>query len=120
MRPVRRVLRQPNRKLLPAEIDQLVADYQAGVWLTELGMRHGLHRQTAQASSPAAPSEWSRHAVQDVPWQVRVAGRLYEASGLSLVQVAARFEVASNTLRRVLASAGYRIRPREYFGRQSR
>jgi len=31
-----------------------------------------------------------------------------------MVQVAARFEVAPNTLHRALASAGFRIRPRGY------
>jgi hypothetical protein len=46
---VRRQLKRPNRKLSPVEIDQLVADYQAGLCLTELGERFGLHRQTAKA-----------------------------------------------------------------------
>lgn len=44
-----RVLRQPNHKLQPMEIDALLADYAAGLCLTALGEKYGLHRQTAKA-----------------------------------------------------------------------
>ena len=50
------------------------------------------------------------------PEQVQAAGQLYEASGLSLAQVAARFDAAPNTLRRAIGRAGFRIRARGYAG----
>jgi DNA-binding MarR family transcriptional regulator len=114
------VLQRPNRKLSLAEIDQLVADYQAGLCLTELGKRYGLHRQTAKAHLERRGVTIRSELPALTPDQVQAAGHLYDALGLSLVQLANRFEVAPNTLRRALASAGYRIRPRGYCGRQSK
>lgn len=114
VRPVRRVLRRPNRKLSPAEIDQLVGDYQAGTCLTELGQQCGLHRQTVKAHLERRGVTIRSELPAMTAEQVQAAGRLYEASGLSLAQVATRFEVAPNTLRRALGRAGFQIRPRGY------
>lgn len=115
VQPARRVLQRPNRKLSPAEIDQLVADYQAGICLTKLGERYGLHRQTAKAHLERRAISIRSELPALTPDQIQDAGRLYE-SGLSLVQVSARFEVAPNTLRRSLGRAGFRIRSRGYAG----
>lgn len=115
-RPARRVLRRPNRKLSRPEIDQLVADYQAGVCLTGLGKRFGLHRQTAKAHLERREVTIRSELPAMTPDQVQEASQLYEASGLSLLQVAARFGVAPNTLRRALVRAGFKIRPRGYAG----
>ncbi len=116
--PVRRVLQQPNRKLSAAEVDQLAADYQAGLCLTKLGERYGLHRQTAKAHLERRGMAIRSELPAMTSDQVQAAGRLYEASGLSLARVAARFEVAPNTLRRALGRAGFQIRPRGYAGRR--
>jgi hypothetical protein len=115
LRSARRVLQRPNRKLSPAEIDQLVADYQTGLCLTELGERYGLHRQTAKAhlercgvtvrsELPALSEEQVAHAV-----------RLY-ADGWGLNPVAAQLSVAPNTVKRALLARGVRLRPRGFAG----
>jgi len=43
------VLRQPNRKLQPAEIAELVASYVAGASIRSLGKQYGMHEQTVRA-----------------------------------------------------------------------
>jgi len=93
-----------------------VADYQAGLCLTALGERYGLHRQTAKAHLERRQVCIRSELPAMMPDQVQAAGQLYEASGLSLAKVAARFEVAPNTLRRAIGMAGFRIRPRGYAG----
>lgn len=100
----RRVLR-PNHKLQPREIDLLVADYWATVCLTELGLKYSLHRQTAKAYLERRGVPNLSEVPTMMPGQVQAAGQLYEASGLSLAQVAVRFEVAPNTLRRAIGAS---------------
>jgi len=46
---VRQAIRQPNRKLQPAEVDKLVERYVAGESLNELGRSYGMHHQTVRA-----------------------------------------------------------------------
>ena len=111
---------RPNHKLQPGAIDRLVADYRAGMCLTELGLKYSLHRQTAKAHLERRGVTIRSEVLTMTPVQVQVAGQLYEATGLSLAQVAARFEVAPNTLRRAIGRAGFRIRPRSYAGPRSR
>lgn len=111
---------RPNRKLQPGEIDQLVADYLAGMCLTELGMKYSLHRQTAKAHLERRRVTIRSEMPSLTPEQVQAAGQLYEATGLSLAQVAARYEVAPNTLRRAIGQAGFRIRARGYADPRSR
>lgn len=89
-----------------------MADYRAGVCLTELEERYGLHRQTAKAHLERCGVTIRSELPAMAPEQVQAAGQLYETSDLSLVQVAVRFEVAPNTLRRAISRAGFRIRSR--------
>lgn len=44
-----KVLRQPNRKLQPGEIAELVASYVAGASMRSLGKQYGMHEQTVRA-----------------------------------------------------------------------
>jgi hypothetical protein len=41
-----RVLRQAQRRLSPAELERLIADYEAGARVCELAKDYGLHRTT--------------------------------------------------------------------------
>jgi lambda repressor-like predicted transcriptional regulator len=108
-------LQQPNHKLRPAEIDALVADYAAGMDLTELGNKYDLHRQTAKAHLERRGVVIRSELAAMEPAQVAAAAQLY-ASGLSLKAVGAAFEVAPMTLNRYLRKAGVVIRPRGYAG----
>jgi len=38
-----RTLRQPNRKLKPAEVEELVRRYQAGISMSGLAKEYGMH-----------------------------------------------------------------------------
>lgn len=113
--PVRRVLRRVNRKLSPAEVDQLVIDYQADLCLTELGKRYGLHRQTAKAHlerrGVIIRSELPALNVE----QITQAVALY-AEGQGLNPIAARLGVAPNTVSEFCWLGGVRLRPRGFAG----
>jgi hypothetical protein len=88
-----------------------VGDYKAGLCLTPLGERSGCIGEPPKAhleeSGVTTRSVLSAMRLE----QVRAAGQLYEGSGLSLVQVAAPFEVAPNTLRRALALSAIEFGP---------
>jgi hypothetical protein len=47
-----RVLRQAQRRLAPAELEALIAEYEAGGRVGELAKVYGLHRTTRQAPCP--------------------------------------------------------------------
>lgn len=102
---------QSNRKLQPADIDGLVADYQSGVDLTALGERYGLHRQTAKAHLQRRGVEVrsERPALDDQ--QIARAVALY-AKGYGLSPIASQFGVAPNTVKRALMAQGVVLRPR--------
>ena len=42
-------IKQPNRKLQPAEIDALVAAYEAGESMRQLGFQYGMYVKTVRA-----------------------------------------------------------------------
>jgi lambda repressor-like predicted transcriptional regulator len=109
------VLQQPNRKLSPAEIDQLAADYQAGLCLTELGERFGLHRQTAKAHLERRGVTIRSELPALAEGQIAQAVALY-AEGWGLNPIASRLGVAPNTVKRALLAQGVRLRPRGFAG----
>ena len=115
VRLVRRALQRPNRKLSPAEIDQLVAEYQAGQCLTELGKRYGLHRQTAKAHLERRGVTIRSELPALDEGQIVRAVALY-AEGLGLNPIATRLGVAPNTVKRALLARGVRLRPRGFAG----
>jgi hypothetical protein len=108
---IRRTLVQPNHKLQPAEIDQLVELYASGLDLTKLGRRFHVHRQTARSHLLRCGVELRPQWQSLSGRQVRDLVALYE-SGLSTYQLGARFERNPNTIRRVLLAAGVRMRSR--------
>lgn len=110
VRPVRRQLQRPNRKLSPAKIEQLVADYQAGLCLTELGERYGLHRQTAKAHLERCGVTIRSELPALDEEQVAQAVRLY-ADGWGLNPIAGRLGVAPNTVKRALLARGVQLWP---------
>lgn len=79
-------------------------------------VKYSLHRQTAKAHLERRGVTIRSEMPTMTPEQVQAAGQLYEATGLSLAQVAAGFEVAPSTLRRAIGRAGFRIHGRGYAG----
>lgn len=94
--------------LTPDQVDELVAFYEAGATLVELGERFSIHRRTAAA-----------HLVRrSVPIRSRgldachlaEAVELYDG-GLTLLEVGLRFGVSQQAVRRALGTQGIAIRP---------
>jgi DNA-directed RNA polymerase specialized sigma24 family protein len=104
-------VRQAQRRLTPAQVAQLVADYKAGASMKELAARWQLHRTTVAAQLRRARVELRR---QGVP-----AGRLDEAvrlygEGWSCQRLAERYDCDDETVRQALKRAGVSLRmPRE-------
>lgn len=95
--------------LSAAEVDELVALYEQGMTLAQLGERFGVYHRTVAA-----------HLVRrSVPMRVRglaeehtcEAVRLYEG-GMTLMEVGLHFGVSQGAVKRAVAAAGATIRPR--------
>lgn len=92
-----------------AEVDELVALYEQGMTLVQLGERFGVYHRTVVA-----------HLVRrSVPMRVRglaeehtsEAVRLYEG-GMTLMEVGLHFGVSQGAVKRAVVAAGATIRPR--------
>lgn len=96
-----RVARQPpayrrSRRLEPAEIDELVAEYEAGSTVYELSAKFGIHRETVS-------SLLKQQAGVTVRYHQRTVVDLDRADelqrlGLSLTEIAERLGVGRTTL----------------------
>ncbi len=94
--------------LSPTQVGELVALYQAGATLVELGKRFSVHRRTVAA-----------HLIRrSVPIRGRglEESRLAEAvelcaGGLTLMEVGLRFGVSQQAVRQALDAEGVTIRP---------
>lgn len=102
--------RQFQRHLLPVQVEQLVAQYEAGDAIDGLAREFGINRTTVIR-------HLERHGVQRrkvirkmTDAEVAAAARRY-ATGLSLVAVATEFGVCDRTLRREFDAAGVKTRP---------
>ena len=106
---VRVPLEQPNRKLQSAEVDELLALYESGLGLTELGALFGMHRQTVQAHLLRRGMGLRSELRVFSPEEVVELVRLYEA-GSSSYQLAAKFDAQQSTVWRTLKAAGVVMR----------
>jgi len=101
-----RVLRREQRWLSAAEMEALIAAYEAGARVCELAQVYGLHRTTV-----------SRHIFRAgkaqpvmTEGQIDEAVRLY-AEGWTLHEVGRSVGVGDQTVRRALVEQGVTIRP---------
>lgn len=94
--------------LRPAQVDELVALYQEGATLVELGERFSVHRRTVAAHLVRRSIPVRRRGLDEC--NLAEAVELY-AGGLSLMEVGLRFGVSQQAVRRALATAGAAIRP---------
>lgn len=88
-----------------AEVDQLVAAYEAGATLRGLAKQFHIHRLTAAAHLARRGVPVRRAGLDSV--QSKEAARLYEA-GWTLVQLGRRFQVDAQTVRRTITRQGWR------------
>ncbi|QCT38034.1 hypothetical protein FBF34_08620 [Arachnia propionica] len=93
--------------LSPAQVDELVAIYEAGATLVELSKRFGAHRRTAAAHLIRRSVPIRRRGLDEC--HLPEAVELY-AGGLTLLEVGLRFGVSQQAVRRALAAKGVEIR----------
>ncbi|HUZ01435.1 MAG TPA: hypothetical protein VMU89_13885 [Thermomicrobiaceae bacterium] len=102
-----RELRHVQRRLSPAEVEALVADYEAGGRVGELARVYGIHRTTVSAHVARA----GKTRGQLTQAQIDKAVRLYE-QGWSLRAVGRHLDLADKTVRRMLDKRAVPVRPR--------
>lgn len=99
------------KQLNAEQAAQLIAGYQAGAKLRELGQQFGIHPETAGSILRRNGIEIRQRGLSVE--QEAEAERLY-ATGLSLKRVGERLGVDGETVRKVLMSRG--MRPRDQSG----
>lgn len=105
---VQRRLYKPNRKLSEEEAQKLVAQYAAGVSITELARRFNTHAQTVDRHLKRQGVEKHGNFRLSAE-QVEAAAKLY-ADGWSTIDIAKKFGIATNTANRALVRAGVTLR----------
>ncbi|WP_235861212.1 hypothetical protein [Tersicoccus phoenicis] len=94
--------------LSPAQVDELVAGYEEGATLVELGARFSVHRRTAAAHLVRRSVPIRRRGLDER--HLAEATELY-VGGLTLIELGLRFGVSQQAARRAIAAAGVAIRP---------
>ncbi len=99
---------KPNRKLSPEEIQNLVAQYEAGSSIADLARLFGMHTQTVDAhlKRQGVEKHWAFRLSSE---QVDKAVELY-ANGWSTIEIAKEFNITTNTANRSLIRAGVTLR----------
>ena len=105
-----RTPKQVQRRLRPAELEQLLDGYRKGIPLRDLTRQFDIHRNSI---FPIVKRHGLRRRQPSLtPDQLREAAALYEA-GQSLATVGKRFGCHATTVRLALLGAGVSIRPRQ-------
>ena len=89
----------------------MLADYVSGHSVSKISNSYDLHRTTVLEHLKRNGVDRRRHVRKLTNDQVQEASVLY-ATGISLVDVAAHFDVNEGTIRREFAKAGIAVRPR--------
>ena len=96
-----RMLRQPNHKLPPAEIIELVEAYAAGASIAALAVRFELHYETTRAHLLRSGVALRVNAKPATPAQRRTILQLH-GQGVTNKQIARRIRMSARTVGRVL------------------
>ncbi|WP_411157172.1 helix-turn-helix domain-containing protein [Nocardia farcinica] len=99
---------RPNRRLLPDEVQKLVAQYEAGASIADLARAFGVHTQTVGTHLKRQGVE-KRGAFQLSREQAELAVNLY-ADGWSTIEIARHFDISTNAARLTLVRAGVTLR----------
>lgn len=104
-------LQQPNRKLKPAEIDDLVSRYKQGATIAYLASYFSIHTQTVRAHLQARNVKLRRMYSLTSAEEDEVI-RLYAEERQTLEEIAIRFGNSAASIRRALIRRGIARRPR--------
>lgn len=101
----------PNRarQLKDTEAREVIATYEAGATVYQLGQRFGIARQTVSKILKRHGVPMRRTGLS--PDQISQAARLYE-DGWSLARIGERLKVSADTVRLRLLERGVKLRPR--------
>lgn len=105
--PLVRSIGTPQTFLSDAQVDELVAAYQAGAGTHEVAKMFGVHHTTAIAHLRRRSIPLRRRGLDET--EQATACRLY-AEGLTLMEVGLRLGVAQATVGRAVVKAGYPLR----------
>lgn len=103
-----RAVGMTQTSLSPAQVDELVALYEAGATLVELGERFSIHRRTAAAHLARRSVPIRQRGLDEC--HLAEAVELYD-EGLTIMEVGLRYGVSQQAVRRALAAEGVTIRP---------
>jgi len=103
------VLQQPNHKLKPAEIADLIRSYQGGSSIKGLGRTYRIHEQTVRAHLERAGLALRPQRVLSEQQTIEIVA-LY-AEGQSMRELAAQYNVSYASVRNYLLGAGVELRP---------
>ena len=112
-----RLSNPPQRRLSPADVDNLIAAYRTGVNITQLAAEYAIHRTTVAA-------HLDRHGVprhcEETAWNDESLGQAAEryATGSSLADVADQFGIDAQTVADRFRRAGIPVRPRRGWNTQ--
>jgi hypothetical protein len=107
-----RTPRQVQRRLRRAEIEELVASYQAGGKVNDLAAHYQVNRNTVMGHIERVGVR--RHYPALLPEEIRKAAELYR-SGRALAAMGVHFGVNASTVRTALLKVG--VAMRDYQGR---
>ena len=102
---------QIPHRLQSWEIEELIAAYNSGCTIQQLSRQFLVHRTTVMAVLGRQDVPRRPHGLKLDDQAIVVASSLY-AEGLSLVKIAARFQVDPATVGSALRRSGVKIRPR--------
>ncbi|MGS2809289.1 hypothetical protein [Nocardia sp. MW-W600-9] len=97
-----------NKRLLPVDVQKLVAQYEAGASIASLAREFGVHPQTVDTHLKRQGVE-KRGAFRLSRQQNEMAVKLY-ADGWSTIEIAKEFGISTNAARLTLIRAGVTLR----------
>jgi AraC-like DNA-binding protein len=107
--PETRTTKQVHRRLLPAQLDELMEDYKAGATLNEIAERLHVHRNNVSRALQGQGVSRRYRMIEGERLNEAIAE--YQA-GKSLAAVGAELGVSMDTVRAALKKAGVTLRPR--------
>jgi DNA-directed RNA polymerase specialized sigma24 family protein len=109
-RPKSQTLKQPNVRLRPEQVADLLVQYKGGTSLAALASTFGIHESTVKAHIRRAGATM-RPVRKITAEQVREMVQLYERDGWSTAQIGQHLGCDKKTVNRHLKQVGIQLKP---------